>query len=289
VTFARLLIVVTVASLLPACAQVGPEDVALAYGRAVYAYDAATIYRLASAADHRAKDKETIAAQLGSPHGFALDVMRQLASFATASTVAKQIVGSHATVTLEFTLPDGNAPAIRELARDWDEQRLDALSDRERAEVRQRLDDLHRSRRLPTVEGQETLQLVKEDVGWRLLLGWAGALSVRFTASTSADLPMEISLTPAAVRAKPGEAFRVTVRARNLSGQEVTVRVGHRIAPEADARFLALLQCPLFLPTTLGPGETKEFTSEYLVLQDTPDRIKDFAVTYTVGREKGAG
>jgi cytochrome c oxidase assembly protein Cox11 len=112
---------------------------------------------------------------------------------------------------------------------------------------------------------------------------------VRFTASTSADLPMEISLTPAAVRAKPGEAFRVTVRARNLSGEEITVRVGHRIVPEADARFLALLQCPLFLPTTLGPGETKEFTSEYLVMQDTPDRIKDFAVTYTVGREKGLG
>jgi hypothetical protein len=275
--------------LVAACTRATPEDVALAYGRAVYAYDAAAIYRLASTDDRRAKDEKTVAAQLGSPRGFALDVMRQLASFATGSTVAKQVVGSRVTVTLNFTLPDANAPVIRDLARDWDEQRLDALSDRQRAEVHQRLDELHRTRQLPTVEGRETFQLIEEDVGWRLLLGWAGAMPVRFAASTSADVPMEISVTPAEVRAKPGESFRVTVRARNLSGQEVAVRVGHRILPEADARFLALLQCPLFVPVTLAPGEAKEFTSEYLLLQDTPERIESFAVTYTVGREKGVG
>ncbi len=114
---------VTAALIVAACTRATPEDVALAYGRAVYAYDAATIYRLASTDDHRAKDQKTIAAQLGSPCGLALDVMRQLASFATGSTVAKQIVGSRATVTLDFTLPDGNAPVVRDLAREWDEQR----------------------------------------------------------------------------------------------------------------------------------------------------------------------
>ena len=287
---AMLLALVTAATLVAACTRAAaPEDVALAYGRAIYAYDAGTIHRLASAGDYRAKDEQTIAAQLDAPRGFALEVMRQLASFVTASTVTTQIAGSQATVTLAFSLPDANAAAIKSLARDWDEQRLDALSGTQRAEIRQRLDEWHRAHRLPVVEGRETFRLVKEDAGWHLLLDWAGAMPVRFTASIAAGIPLEINVSPAEVRAKPGESFRVTVRARNLSGHEVTARVGHRIAPDADARFLALLQCPLFVPATFKPGEAKEFTSEYLVLQDMPERVKDFAVTYTFGREGGSG
>ncbi len=281
-TLAPFLAVVTALPFVGACTRAAaPDEVALAYGRALYAYDAATIHRLASAGDRRAKDTKTIAAQLDVPRGFALETMRQLASFVTASTVDKRIAGSRATVTVAFRLPDANSAAIKSLARDWDEPRLDALSDTQRAEVRRRLDELRRSHRLPVVEGRETFQLVKEDSGWRLLLDWTGALPVRFTVSPAAGIPLETSVSPAEVRAKPGESFRVTVRARNLSGHEVTARVAHRIAPAADARFLALLQCPLVLPARFKPSEAREFTSEYLVLQDMPERIRDFAVTYT--------
>jgi hypothetical protein len=289
-TLAPFLALVTAVPLVVACTRAAaPDEIALAYGRALYAYDAAAIQRLASAGDRRAKDTKTIAAQLDAPRGFALETMRQLASFVTGSTVDHRIAGLHATVTVAFRLPDANAAAIKSLARDWDEPRLDALSDTQRAEVRRRLDELHRSHRLPVVEGRETFRLVKEDSGWRLLLDWAGAMPVRFTVLTAAGIPLETSVSPAEVRAKPGESFRVTVRARNLSGHEVTARVEHRIAPEADARFLALLQCPLFLPATFKPGEAKEFTSAYLVLEDMPERIRDFAVTYMFGHERGAG
>jgi len=104
---------------------------------------------------------------------------------------------------------------------------------------------------------------------------------VRFSASSAKTPALAVTTTPAEVRAKPGDSFRVTVRAKNVSGHEVTTRVGHRIAPEADARFLALLQCPLVLPARFKPSEAWEFTSEYLFLQDMPERIRDFAVTYT--------
>ena len=257
-----------------------PEDVAVEYGRAIYRYDAGTIYRLASAADRRAKDEESVRAQVGAPTGFALDIVRHLALFIEAKPVDTRVSGNRATVSLKLTLPDANAPEIRTLARDWNETALDALSDSERVDVRRKLDELHERRRLPVVEGQETFELVKEDGGWRLVLDWGGAIPVRFGASTATIPAFDVTMTPVEIRAKPGESFRVTIRAKNVSGHEITTRVGHRITPEADANFLALLQCPLFLPATFKPGETKEFVSEYLLLKDTPDRVKAFRVTY---------
>ena len=263
-----------------------PEDVAVEYGRAIYRYDAAAIYRLASAADRRAKDEETVRAQVGAPTGFALEIIRHLALFIEAKRIDTRRTGSRATVSLKLTLPDANAPEIRTLAHDWDETALDALSDGERADIRRKLDELHERRTLPVVEGQETFELVKEGGGWRLVLDWGGAIPVQFSASAAKTPALDVTTTPAEIRAKPGESFRVTVRAKNVSGHEVTTRVGHRIAPEADASFLALLQCPLFLPATFKPGETKEFVSEYLLLKDTPGRVTAFRVTYEFANDR---
>lgn len=263
-----------------------PEQIALEYGRAMYRYDAATIYRLASTADRRAKDEGSVRAQVGAPTGFALDIIRHLALFIEAKPVDTRLSGNRATVSLKLTLPDANAPEIRTLAHDWDATALDALSDSERADVRRKLDELHKRRKLPVVEGQETFELVKEDGGWRLVLDWGRTIPVRFSASTAKTAALDVTTTPAEIRAKPGESFRVTLRAKNVSGHEITTRVGHRIAPDADASFLALLQCPLFLPATVKPGETKEFVSEYLLLKDTPDRVNGFRVTYEFANDR---
>src|SRR5439155_3220765 len=230
--------------------------------------------------------KETVRAQVGGPTGFALDIIRHLALFMEAKPVATRLSGNRATVSLKLMLPDANAPEIRTLTRNWDETALDALSDSERADIRRKLDELHERRTLPVVEEQETFELVKETGGSHLVLDWGGAIPVRFSASTAKTPALDVTTTPAEIRAKPGESFRVTVRAKNVSGDEITTRVGHRIAPEADANFLALLQCPLLLPATIKPGETKEFVSESLLLKDTPSRVTAFRVTYEFASER---
>ena len=281
---AGLVAVCAAAMLAAGCARGrAPEDVALEYGRAIYAYDAVTIHGLVSAQDRRAKDEEAIRAQLGAPRGFALELIRQLAPLVSAVPVEKHITDNHATVKLRFTLPDTNAAALRTLARDWDEGRLDALTEPERAGIRRHLNELHRSRTFPVIEGEETFALVKEDGVWRLALDWGGGIPIRFGASVAGSVSLEVTVSPAQIQAKPGESFRVTVRARNVAGHDVTIRAGHRIAPPPDANFLALLQCPLFLPATFKPGETKEFISEYLLLKDVPERVKNLEVTYGFG------
>jgi len=263
-----------------ACSRVAtPQDVAIAYGTAIYGYDAAAIHRLASAADRRARDEAQVEAQLGAPKGFALELSRELASFIVAMPMSSQIAGNRATVTISFRLPDANAPPLQSLAHEWDETALDALSASDRGTIKGRLADLHRHGTLPIVEGKETFELVKEPDGWHLVLDWAGGVPVRFAASPAQGIPFELSVTPAEVHVKPGQSFRATLRATNVSTHEVTARVGHEITPKANAHLLALLQCPLFVPVTLKAGESRTFTSEYLLLKQTPETAS-FGVVY---------
>lgn len=257
-----------------------PEDVALAYARAIYATDAGATWRLVSEADRRVKDEETFRRQQREVTGFTREVVGELARLMTATPVRTAVTGDRASVTLTFRLPDANAPAIRTLLLDWDLDRLAALADSERRRIKHTLARLHREGGLPMTEGDETVELVREGSSWKVFLNWAGGIAVRFTATVGPETPLEVTLVPASVVLSPGERIRVTVRARNIARHEVTARVGHRIEPHDQAASLALLLCPLIIPVTLQPGQTREFTSEYLLLANAAHDAKPFTVTY---------
>lgn len=276
------------AALLAGCLrQPTPTDVALEYGRAVYASDAQAIYRLLSEADRRARDEATFRAQVPAPAPFTREVLRQLAGYANATPVETKLDGPRATVRLKFRLPDANAPAVAALLLDWDDDRLAKLGDTERSRITARLAGLHRAGTLPMVEGEETMTLVKDPGGWRVFRDWASGVRLSFAASAAAGLPLELGVSPVEVVVSPGERLRVTLVARNASAAEITTRVGHVIEPARESRYLALLQCPLFVPITFGPGERREFASVYLVLDDTPRTLRALDVRYAFERPAG--
>lgn len=267
--------------LLAGCVKdAGPEDVALEYTRALYAGDLAGAYRLISTEDRRVKDERTFLRDGGAAEGVALEMARKLASFIVATPVKKTSSGERLKVRLGLKLPNANAPEIAGLVHDWDERRLNALSDTERRQITQQLTQLHRAGQIPMLEGEETFELVREGSGWRVFLNWAGGVRVRFGATTDTALPLRVTVAPEEVRVTPGERVSVTVRAQNPTTRDVVVRVGHRVEPKLHADSLALVHCPLFLPVTLKPGETEEFRSEYVLLKDVPDSAKQFQVTY---------
>ncbi len=272
---------VAVLALLGACARSAPpEQVALRYGQALYAYDVDALWALISDADRRVKDRATFERQYPRLAGFGRQVMDQLAGFVSATATRTAVNGERATVTLRFRLPDANDPGIRALLHDWDEDVLGRLNGSERRRIRERLDALHRQGALPTVEGDETFELVREAGAWRIFLDWAGGVRVRFGARVEPGLPLEVTVTPASVVLSPGDRVRVTLRATNTGRRPVTARVGHRVEPAAHREHLALLLCPLFVPVTLAPGQSEEFTSEYLLLPDTPRDVEAVEATY---------
>jgi hypothetical protein len=262
-----------------------PEDVALAYGRAVYANDADAIWDVLSEADRRVKDRATLRRQQRQLDGFTRDAVAHLARRISATPVRTAITGDRAKVTLRFRVPDANAPAVRTLLEDWDEDRLNALGATEQKRILARLDRMHREGTLAVIEGEETIDLTRQTDGWRVFLNWAGGPTVRFDAAVKPGLPLAVRILPTSATLAPGERIRVSVRARNTGRGELRVRVAHRIDPTPRASHLALLECPLFVPVTLGPGETEEFTSEYLLLNDVPADVRSFAVRYEFARD----
>jgi cytochrome c oxidase assembly protein subunit 11 len=267
--------------ILAGCARSpSPEEIALAYGRAVYANDAGTQWRLISEADRRVKDEPTFRRQQPELKGFTREAVGQLARHISATPLRVTVHQDRATVTLKFRLPDANAPAIRGVMHDWDEDRLDGISAGERARIRERLEGLARAPGLPTVEGDETFELIREAGAWRVFLNWAGGVRITFDAAVDPGLPLEVTVSPSSTVLARGERVRVSLRARNTGTGDLTTRVSHRIEPEADANRLALLQCPLLLPVRLAPGEVREYQSEYLLLADVPPGAETVTVTY---------
>ena len=253
---------------------------ALEYGRALYASDLEHAYRLISEEDRRMKDEATFGRERGPATGFALEVARQLASYIEATPVETRIGGDRATVKMKVRLPDASAPAIAALVADWDERRLNALPWAEREQITRRFDELHRARQIPVLEGEETFELVREAHGWRVFLNWAGGVRVRFRAALPEKMPLQVTVSPEEALVSPGERVHVTLQATNRSTRDIVARVNHRIDPMAQADSLALLQCPLFIPVTLKPGQIEEFRSEYLLLKNVPGSAKQFQVTY---------
>jgi hypothetical protein len=257
-----------------------PEQVALEYGRAVYANDTDALWRLVSDADRRVKDKETFRRQQRPLHGLTREAVHLLARAITATPVGTTVTGKRANVTLKFRLPDANAPPLRTLMLGWDEDRLAALGAPAQARIRRELERLLDTGTLPTIEGDETIALVQEAGAWKVFLHWAAGVQVRFAATVEDDVPLRVTITPAHVALGRGERVRVTVRVVNASAVEMTTRVGHAIQPDGQSAHLALLQCPLFIPVTLKAGETRAFDSEYLLLADAPVSLKSLDVTY---------
>jgi hypothetical protein len=281
-------------SLLPglallACARdQSPEETALDYSRALYASDAERQHRLLSAADRRAKDIPTLAKEREAPSGFAAELVGRLARHIQAEVVKSSVDADRATVTLRLALPDANAGPVSSLALEWDEARLEALPPGERTRRLDAIGRLAEEGQLPTVSGEETLQLVREEGRWRVWLNIESGVALRFQARNHAPAPLRITFLPEQVKGVPGERVHVAVKVENLSAERVVVRVRHRVEPEAAADRLAVLRCPLFLPVAIAPGQTEEFESLYLLSPEAHSGPHPLEVIYEFVPEDAA-
>jgi hypothetical protein len=264
--------------------EVPPEKVALEYARALYAQDRASAYRLLSAQDRAWKTEAVFVEEGEAPRGNALALARHLAAFIEVASAETKITGDRAKVRLTLRLPSANAPEVAGLVQDWDEAALNALSEKEAGRIRNGLDDLHRSGRLPTLEGEEAFELVRESSGWRLVLHPAGTIRVRFTARIPEGLPLHADPQEQELRVRSGESVQMSLRLKNSSGRGVSVRVTHVIEPKDAAPYLVFLHCPLLLPLKIPPRESQEISSSFMIAGNAPAQMQDFRVTFAFRR-----
>lgn len=256
-----------------------PEAVVQQYMATVYARDYVSAYELISATDKAYKSEEEYLRENSPFTGFTLEAARQLASYIEYPEIQTEMEGNRATVMVKFVEPDGNAASVRDILfaapREGNE-----LPQAERRNLLEQLDQLHTSGQIPTFEGEQTFELVKEQDGWRILENWAEAMRVHFSGEVKDGLPWEFEPVQDVVLAKPGETLQTAYRVKNLSDQPVTAKARHTDKPEEYVEFLEIIQCFCFIQQTLQPGEELELPLVFRVDWDVPPEVKDFYVHY---------
>lgn len=258
-----------------------PQYTLKQYLTAVYSRDYNTAYQWVSTEDRRVKSQTVFLRENPSFSGSVLHLVQGLADKMELSDVRSEVHGSRAKLSFKVSLPDANAPSLQKLFLEFDPDRLNALSEKERQGIDQQVNSMANQGSLPMIQGEESWELVKESEGWRIFLNWAGATRILFEAKVKEDLPWRFEPLQESILAKPGETLQAIYRVRNLSNQTITAKARHLDEPrELAAKYLEIVQCFCFIQQTLAPGEEKELPIIFRVHWDVPPDVREFRVTY---------
>jgi len=139
------------------------------YLAAVYARDYATAYQWLSEADRRSQSQTRYEQDNQPFKGASLVLAQRLAREMVLQEAVVERQGDRATVRTSMSLPNGNAEAVNSLLLapgGFEEAPQDELEAR-----LTKLESLIASGQLPRLEVEDTWTLVREPVGWRILLG----------------------------------------------------------------------------------------------------------------------
>ena len=257
-----------------------PETVVQQYLTSLYARDYDRAYEFIAATDKAYKSRAEYVRENSPFTGFESEAARQLASYIEYPKILTEKQGEdRAMVTVKFIVPDGNAQAVREILFATPPGQ-DELPEAERDNLLEKLDQLRQSGQIPTFEGEQTFELVKEENGWRILENWAEAVRVHFSSEVKDGLSWEFEPVQGVILAKPGETLQTAYRVKNLSDQPVTAKARHIDRPETYLDFLNIVQCFCFIQRTLRPGEEAELPVVFRVEWDVPQEVREFYVHY---------
>ena len=248
------------------------------YLRSAYAHDFRKAYRLISARDRLMKTEELYIREKGPFAGFTLTVAGKLSELIEIRPVSSVQEDAATKVKFNIKLPDANS--LSSLLLDWDQDKLNALTDLKQKEILAAIDDLRRTGKLKVIGGEDELTLVKESGVWRVLLDWAAGLSVRYGATVPPSDALQATPLNRETVVRANELFTIDYRVKNTSDQTIATRIVHRVEPQDLRPYLDLVECGLLLPVRLKPGEDREFSSTYMVRGDLPDGSKQLKVTY---------
>ena len=257
------------------------REIVSRYLKAVYAQDSAEVYRHVSQRDRQAKSEADFLRENPPFTGNAAELTRRLADRIEVGPVSTEVRGDSAVARFTVTLPDAGSAEIQELFADFDLDVLNGITPEKRLHILDTLDGWSRDGRLPTVTGEESLELLREDGRWAVFKNWGEAVKVFFHAEVKEGLPWAFEPVQKLVLARPGETLHAAYRARNLSDRSVTAKARHLDTPrEAAARYFNVIQCFCFLRETLEPGQEKELPLVFRVNFDVPREHNEFHVTY---------
>jgi hypothetical protein len=240
-----------------------PLNVVRSYLRAAHERDYVEAYRFISSADRVLwKQKDYVQAQ-GTLRGFALQLAKELNDDMKIWVVSQETKNDRARYTVGYRLPA--ADELRPLLLDWDASRLNALSETKQSELLTAVDKIKKDGKQIFIEGQETVNLIRDDGGWKIFFDWASGVKVSFNAALPANSAIDVRIFNRELFASRDEPFQIYLKVKNQGPRQVVARIDHLIEPKELADRISLIACGFLSPLALQPGEEQEISSAYLL------------------------
>ena len=255
-----------------------PEIVLHAYLRATYARDFVEAYRYISSADRKVRDLNRYVQQRGPFAGFTLEAAKKLSESIQIKFIERKDTPNRMQAVINYKVPDPSK--LSPLLLNWDAHRLNSLVPDERKRILDTIDKKKHDGSLEMSEGEEKLELVRENDEWRIFLNWAAGVKIPFRMDLSKSVDLEVSLSKNEVVTQPGELFEIVLTIKNRTNQPITARIGHIVEPNNLADYLDFVQCGFLLPVTLGPASEEQFSGTYLLRGSLPEGVRQLNLSY---------
>lgn len=165
---------------------------------------------------------------------------------------------------------------------DWNATKLNALPLSAQKQLAGALAGLQQRGRMISLEGQETFRLVREKSGWKIFLAWASRTRVIFKSLAPRTGELDVRFARNDFLVDMNEPLQINFRLKNRATHPIVARLHHRIEPRRFANYVEMIACGSLAPVRLGPGETRETSSAY-ILSGVPAKsrvaiVYDFSV-----------
>ena len=248
-----------------------PLQVATSYLKAVQARDFETVYSYISDIDQRVRNKASYLRSQENLSGFALELSKQLAAGMKVSVINEKVTLKKAHFEVGYSLPTGDE--ISSQLFDWNTTKLNALPERAQQRIVTTLENLRKAGKMVTLQGHETLDLVRQKDGWKIFLDWPSRSRVVFKATKPTSGELEVDLLHNDFLIANNEPFQIDFTVKNRSPHTIVARLTHLVEPRRIAKNLEMIACGSLLPLRLRPGETREISSSYILGGDLSPKL----------------
>jgi hypothetical protein len=239
-----------------------PIDVAGAYLRTVYARDPQAAYRHISSADRTVRDETTYIRSQVSFGGFALKLAQRFASEMQVWSIEQKLGPKHARLKVGYLVPSGDEIAPQLL--DWNPDKLNQLSEDEQRRLLDAVDRLIDRPQKVTIEGRETIDLVREKHGWRIFLDWRSRARILFKAVQPRSGELVVRFLRNDFLLKTGDPFQIDLTVTNRTGNDLIVKLDHLFEPRSLAESIDMIACGSLAPFHLRPHAVQSISSHYV-------------------------
>ena len=240
--------------------------VAKAYLQAVQARDFDAAYEFISSADRKILDKRSYLRGQRPLNGFALELAHWFAKEMQFRVIEELHKDHRVRLQIAYVIPSGDEITAQVL--DWNAERLNALGQKNQSHIIHRLESLKKSGKMITIEGRETIELVREEQTWKVYENWRSRQRVMFRAWTSDETSYAVRFARNEILAKKDEPFQVDFTVTNRAPHPLWVHVQHSFRPAVFEKAIDMIACGSLVPFRLEPGDIRSIASVYLFRPD---------------------